>query len=116
MCIPVREGVDYKLEPIEPEKKEDLKGLFRDDPKTRGGKYLVLRRDNTVPSWAWFVCGARDPMAAWALWFYSWVGIFFTRNWDYLRGVNRLSWDFYRERKTLGCGDPEKGPHRKDDP
>lgn len=98
------------------EEKKDLNGLFRDNNDTREGKYLVLRRDNTVPDWPWFVLGARDPMAAWALWVYSWLGIFFTRNWSYLRGVNRLSWDFYDHRMLFGKGDPEKGPHREDDP
>lgn len=96
--------------------KSDLNGLYRDSEATKEGKYLVLRRDNTVPDWPWFVLGARDPMAAWALWFYSWVGILYEKNWAYLRGVNRLSWDFYRIRMDWGQGDPGKGPHRKDDP
>jgi hypothetical protein len=98
------------------EQKADLKGCYSDNPETKEGKYLVLRRDDTVPEWPWFVLGARDPMASWALWFYSWVGIFYERNWAYLRGCNRKSWEFYRYRQTAGKGDPGKGRHRKDNP
>lgn len=98
------------------EEKPKLKGLFRDNDATKEGKYLVLRRDNTVPTWPWFVLGARDPMAAWALWFYSWIGVFYTWNWDYLKGVNRLSWDYYDYRHKHGDGDPDAGPHREDNP
>jgi len=39
-----------------------MAGLFRNDPKTREGKYpVILRRDGTVPEWEWFVLSARDP-------------------------------------------------------
>lgn len=31
------------------------------------GKYLVVRRDGTVPAWDWLVMGARDPYAPAAL-------------------------------------------------
>jgi hypothetical protein len=32
-----------------------------------GGKYLVVRRDGSVPEWQWFVLGSRDPAAPDAL-------------------------------------------------
>ena len=47
--------------------KKPLTGLFRDNPATPEGKYLVKRRDGTVVEWPSFVLGARDPHAAAAL-------------------------------------------------
>lgn len=32
-----------------------------------GKKFLVLRRDGTIPDWPWFVLGGEDPMAPGAL-------------------------------------------------
>lgn len=40
-----------------------MAGLFSNQPATKEGKYLVQRRDGTVPDWPWFVLGARDPIA-----------------------------------------------------
>lgn len=40
--------------------KKPLTGLFRDNPETPEGKYLVKRRDGTVVEWPSFVLGARD--------------------------------------------------------
>lgn len=39
------------------EQKPKLKGLVRDNPETPEGKYLVKRRDGTVPPWPHFVLG-----------------------------------------------------------
>lgn len=45
-----------------------MAGLQVYDP-ARGpfGKYLVVRRDGTVPRWPWFVLAAADPNAPFAL-------------------------------------------------
>lgn len=51
--------------------KKPMKGLYRDNPKTPEGKYLVKRRDGTVPEWPSFVLGAKDPMAPAALLAYA---------------------------------------------
>jgi hypothetical protein len=96
--------------------KKPLPGLFCEQKDTPEGKYLVLRRDGTVPKWPSFVLGARDPAAAWALWFYSWVAWLMGMNGDYCRGCARRAKAFAEFRKTHGNGDPDKGPHRPDDP
>ena len=31
----------------------------------------MVRRDGTIPTWPYFVMGARDPAAAWALFAYG---------------------------------------------
>jgi hypothetical protein len=98
------------------EEKKTLAGLFRDDPETPEGKYLVKRRDGTVPEWPSFVLGARDRTAAWALWFYGWIGPLFGLSWSYCKSCRRESWRWTRYRREHGNGDPDKGRHRKDDP
>lgn len=97
--------------------KPTLHGLFRDNPETPEGKYLVKRRDGTVVEWPSFVLGARDPHAAVALRAYAES----CKNDPEIdkRFVDRLfrfadQWDQYR--KEHGDGDPGKGRHRKDDP
>lgn len=47
--------------------KKPLTGLFRDDPATPEGKYLVKRRDGTVMTKPNFVLVATDPLAIAAL-------------------------------------------------
>ena len=39
-----------------------MAGLHRSDPKTKEGKFLVTRRDGTIPKWPHFVLGGRDPI------------------------------------------------------
>jgi hypothetical protein len=96
--------------------KPKLDGTFADNPETREGKFLVVRRDGTVPQWPWFVLGARDPAAAWALWFYSWVAWFMGMSPGYCKGCNRRSWEWREYRMVHGNGDPDAGKHRVDDP
>lgn len=92
-------------------------GLWRNevDGKTREGKYLVLRRDGTVPEWPAFVMGAGDPAAPVALRAYA-------------RAAHDLGWsqmsadmfdladEFDRWRSEHGQGDPTAPAHRTDDP
>jgi len=47
--------------------KPRIVGLVRDNPETSEGKYLVKRRDGSVPPWPSFVLGGSDPHAAVAL-------------------------------------------------
>lgn len=95
-----------------------LKQLLRHDPQGDGlGKYLVKRRDGTVPEWPWFVLGARDPHAEVALRAYA----------DSIEkdpechpalplSIRRFADEFAEYRKEHGEGDPTRGKHRKDDP
>ncbi len=121
------------------DEKKPLKSLFRDNPETSEGKYLVKRRDGTVAEWPSFVLGARDPDASDTLLFYGllklvppevresiveqmydevadWLSNPDGRNKEFVLSVQKWSdiWDRYR--KEHGDGDPLFGRHRKDDP
>lgn len=81
-----------------------------------GGKYLVTRRDGTVPPWAWFVLGSRDPAAPPALRAYAEAAKLFGKDPQYVADVLRLADEFDADRIAHGEGDPDAPPHRKDDP
>lgn len=93
-----------------------LHGLIRDDPKTPEGKYLVKRRDGTIPAWPHFVLGARDPRAAKSLRKYADFCEEDGLDAGFVAALRRFAdeWDEYRN--VHGDGDPERGLHRKDDP
>ena len=80
-------------------------------------KYLVVRRDGTVPDFPYLVIGARDPAAPAALRAYAdeveQRGIGDPEWWEDIRGQAA---DFERYRAENGDGDPEAPPHRPDDP
>lgn len=80
-------------------------------------KYLVVRRDGTVPDFPYLVIGARDPIAPAALRAYAdeaeRLGIGDREWWDDIRGQ---AGDFERYRREHGDGDPEAPRHREDDP
>jgi hypothetical protein len=99
------------------DEKQPLTGLFRDNPETPEGKYLVKRRDGTVVEWPSFVLGARDPHAAHALRAYAAScaadpGM----HPDFVRRLFGLADEFDAYRAAHGDGDPGMGRHRKDDP
>lgn len=121
------------------EEKKPLTSLFRDDPATPEGKYLVKRRDGTVVEWPSFVLGARDEDATLCFRIYALLKLMppdqreafiedmadqfaasradtNAQNVSYFDSVMRNAdkWDEYR--KTHGDGDPLMGRHRKDDP
>lgn len=94
-----------------------LHGLFRDDPATPEGKYLVKRRDGTVVEWPSFVLGARDRHAAFALRAYADSAATDPEmSSDFVARVRQYAaeWDAYRA--AHGDGDPGRGRHRQDDP
>ncbi len=91
-------------------------GLWRFGTEAPEGKYLVMRRDGTVPEWPNFVIGARDPAAPAALRAYAQAAAGLGFNADYVNDVMRLADEFEQYRIDHGAGDPGKGPHRKDDP
>lgn len=97
--------------------KDDLICLFRDRLDTPEGKYLVQRRDGTVPPWPSFVLGGADPMAPWTVRFYAVLGFLMGHfKWAFVKALWRWASTMKKWRKEHGTGDPGKGPHRKDDP
>lgn len=80
-----------------------------------GGKYLVQRRDGSVPAWPYFVLGARDPAAPGALRAYAHICIGRTDP-AYVADVQRLANEFDVYHRVHGSGDPDATPHRVDDP
>ena len=80
------------------------------------GKFLVVRRDGTIPEWPHFVLGARDPAVPAALRAYADESQ--KRGFDmaYCDSIRDLAGDFERYRGQHGDGDPDAKPHRKDDP
>lgn len=78
------------------------------------GKYLVVRRDGTVPEWPHFVMSARDPAAPEALRSYANRCASLKLDRDYRDSI----WDLARLFEDYGrdhaAGDPDAGPHRID--
>src|SRR5216684_2906968 len=78
------------------------------------GKFLVVRRDGTIPSWPHFVIGARDPAAPAALRSYAIEARRLGFDPEYVDSVLDLAVDFERFRLRAGPGDPDAVPHRTD--
>ncbi len=81
-----------------------------------GGKYLVQRRDGTVPEWPNFVLGGKDPAAPAALRAYAAEARRLGFAPEYVVDVFGLADEFEIYRKAHGAGDPDGVPRRKDDP
>lgn len=81
-----------------------------------GCKYLVVRRDGTIPVFPTFVMGARDPWAPAALRAYADAAEAGGAEADYVASVREEAGKFEAYRAEHGSGDPEAGPHRVDDP
>lgn len=80
-------------------------------------KYLVQRRDGTVPSWPYLVMGAADPAVPVAIRAYAdecerLGGL----DPEYVTDLRRLADSFDEWRKTHSTGDPDAPAHRLDDP
>lgn len=110
-------GTGYGVDMSTNEEKANLTGLFRDNPETPEGKYLVKRRDGTIPPWPSFVLGGADPHAEIALRAYatSCAGDP-TIDKGFVAALFRWADEFKKWRELVGVGDPGKGKHRKDDP
>ena len=78
------------------------------------GKFLVVRRDGSIPHWPHFVLGARDPAAPEALRAYADICERLGVDAEYVASIKELADDFYNYRMQQGDGDPEAPPHRKD--
>lgn len=78
------------------------------------GKYLVVRRDGSVPIWPHFVLSARDPAAPEALRSYANRCASLKLDRDYRDSIWDLARLFEDYAKDAGAGDPDAGPHRVD--
>ena len=83
-----------------------MAGMFR--------KYLVQRRDGTVPEWPWFVMGARDPIAPYAIRAYALEAERRGLNSEYVADLYVKASEFEDYLRGHGAGDPDGAKHRKD--
>lgn len=94
--------------------------LFFETPGYTEGKYLVMRRDGTIPPWPHFVLGGCDPIVPWALRAYAAFALLYLRDWGYCKSVWRFARHMALFRKAtaglLKKADPNARPHRVDDP
>lgn len=90
--------------------------LWKNNPETPEGKYLVLRRDGSVPEWPYFVISAADPAAPAALHAYATAAHTFGMDYEYAQDIHNLAGEFVRWRNAHGSGDPDAPRHRVDDP
>lgn len=97
--------------------------IVRMQEGVKGCKFLIVRRDGTVPIWQNFVLGSRDPAASYALRAYAnearRLGLenpALVMDKDYCDSVIELAGIFERERELLGNGDPGAPKHRHDNP
>lgn len=93
-----------------------MAGLWRNNPETPEGKYLVKRRDGTVPQWPYFVIGGCDPAAPAALRRYADEAERLGMDAAYVTDIRNMAIHFEEWREEVGDGDPDAPRHRKDDP
>lgn len=93
-----------------------MAGLWRNNPETKEGKYLVKRRDGTVPRWPYFVIGGADPVAPVALRAYADEAERLGLDPAYVADVRAMASWFADWREEYGEGDPDAPRHRVDDP
>ena len=78
-------------------------------------KYLVVRRDATVPKWPAFVLGARDPAAPAALRAYAKAAGELGMDQQYIQNVLSIADEFDHYRALEGGGDPDMPPLQRTD-
>jgi hypothetical protein len=81
----------------------------------RSEKYLVVRRDGSVPKWPKFVLGARDPAAPAALRAYVAQAEKLGMDAKYVSTVHEMADAFERYRAEEGPGDPDAPPLERSD-
>lgn len=79
-------------------------------------KFLVVRRDGSVPDWPYLVLGARDPAVPDAIRALAVKSRELGMDEEYVFDLQGLADDFDQYRVEHGNGDPDAGPHRPDDP
>lgn len=80
------------------------------------GKYLVVRRDGTIPPWPHFVIGADDPNAPAALRAYATQAFDNGLDPEYTASIREMASEWENRDKTHSKADPDAPPHRKDNP
>lgn len=90
--------------------------LWINDPDTREGKYLLVRRDGTIPDWPHFAIGAKDPAAHAALMAYADEAERLDYDPAMVADVRALADRFAQYCLEVGQGDPDAPRHRTDDP
>jgi len=80
-------------------------------------KYLVVRRDGSVPEWPYLVMAATDPAVPGAIRAYAdTCKLDEALDPEYVADLYRLADSFDEWRVTHHLGDPDAPPHRLDDP
>lgn len=93
-----------------------MSGLWRNGTDAPEGKFLVLRRDGSKPEWPYFVIGAADPAAPWALFGYAKKAEELGMDPQYVKDLYDLAVEFDKWREAHKTGDPDAPRHRTDDP
>jgi len=91
-------------------------GLWRNLGGGIRSKFLVLRRDSSVPEWPYFVMGAADPAAPAGLRAYADVAEQEGMDPQYVADVRATADRFEAWREENHTGDPDAPQHRLDDP
>ncbi len=81
------------------------------------GKYLVVRRDGTIPHWPHFVIGGDDPCGPSALRSYANAAEERGYDPDFVSSIYDMANEWEERHQTVGTGkaDPDAAPHRQDD-
>ena len=77
-------------------------------------KFLVLRRDGSVPEWPWLVMGAADPAVPGALHQYAMIARLHGMDSEYCSQIHTLAARMVQWREDNWTGDPDGEPHRVD--
>jgi hypothetical protein len=93
-----------------------MAGLWRNHVATPEGKFLVVRRDGSIPDWPHFVMGARDPFVPAALRAYADEAERGGADPAFVADMRALATRFEEYRAVHGDGDPDAPRHRRDDP
>ena len=80
------------------------------------GKFLVQRRDGSVPEWPYLVLGAPDQAAVSGVLAYASAAEQLGYDPEYVRDVRKLASEFAVYLHQHGPGDPDAPPHREEDP
>ena len=83
-----------------------MPGLWKSHEATREGKYLVKRRDGTIPKWPYFVIAASDPAAPAALLAYAEKASTLGYDSQFVEDIRAMASEFAVWRHTNGTAIP----------